>query len=74
VFLVAWRPQCAPHRSEEQAAGVLRAAESEVAVDSWGGLAKLDEVTSSEVMRRLAKDERAVRSTIPPPRGDHACR
>jgi hypothetical protein len=51
--------QRAPHWSEEQAERALRAAESDGAVDGWGDLSKLHEVSSAETMRRLAKEERA---------------
>jgi hypothetical protein len=51
--------QRAPHWSEAQAERALRAAESDGAVDSWGDLSKLHEVSSAETMRRLAKEERA---------------
>ena len=37
----------------------LRAAERDAAVDGWGDLSKLHEVSSAETMRRLAKKERA---------------
>jgi hypothetical protein len=49
----------APLWSEEQAERALRAAESEVAVDEWGDLSKLHEVSNAETMRRLAKEEQA---------------
>ena len=49
----------APLWSEEQAERALRAAESEVAVDEWGDLSKLHEVSNAETMRRLAKGEQA---------------
>jgi len=48
-----------PHWSEEQAERALRAAESDGAVDGWGDLSKLHEVSSADTMRRLAKEERA---------------
>jgi hypothetical protein len=51
--------QRAPHWSEEQAERALRAAESDGAVDGWGDLSQLHEVSSAETMRRLAKQERA---------------
>jgi len=51
--------QRAPHWSEEQAERALRAAESDDAVDAWGDLSKLHEVSSAETMRRLANDEQA---------------
>jgi hypothetical protein len=51
--------QRAPHWSEEQAERALRAAESDDAVDEWGDLSKLHEVSSAEMMRRLANEEQA---------------
>lgn len=51
--------QRAPHWSEEQAERALRAAESDGAVDEWGDLSKLHEVSTAETMRRLAEDEHA---------------
>lgn len=51
--------QRAPHWSEEQAERALRAAESDGAVDGWGDLSQLHEVSSAETMRRLAKEEQA---------------
>jgi hypothetical protein len=36
----------------------LRAAEGDAAVDEWGGLSKLHEVSTAETMRRLAEEER----------------
>jgi hypothetical protein len=51
--------QRAPHWTEEQAERALRAAESEDAVDEWGDLSKLHEVSSTETMHRLAKEEQA---------------
>jgi hypothetical protein len=48
----------APHWSEEQAQRALRAAEGDAAVDEWGGLSKLHEVSTAETMRRLAEEER----------------
>lgn len=47
----------APHWSEDQAERALRAAEGEQAVDEWGDLSTLHEVSSAETMRRLAKEE-----------------
>jgi hypothetical protein len=49
--------QRAPHWSEEQAERALRAAESDSAVDEWGDLSKLHDVSSAETMRRLANEE-----------------
>jgi hypothetical protein len=49
----------APHWSEEQAERALRAAESDGAVDEWGDLSQLHEVSVGETMRRLAKEEQA---------------
>jgi hypothetical protein len=49
----------APHWSEDQAERALRAAEGEAAVDEWGDLSKLREVSTAETMRRLAEEERA---------------
>jgi len=51
--------QRAPNWSEEQAERALRAAESEGAVDGWGDLSQLHEVSGAETMRRLAEEERA---------------
>lgn len=53
----------APHWTEEQAALALRAAEGEGAVDEWGDLAELHEVSTTETMRRLAEEERAAGQT-----------
>jgi hypothetical protein len=49
----------APHWSEEQAEHALGAAESDDAVDEWGDLTELHDVSSAETMRRLAKEEQA---------------
>jgi hypothetical protein len=49
----------APHWTEEQAERALRAAEGDDAVDEWGDLSKLHEVTTAETMRRLAEEEHA---------------
>lgn len=49
----------APHWSEEQAERALRAAENDGAVDGWGDLSKLHEVSTAETLRRLAKEEQA---------------
>ena len=51
--------QRAPHWSEEQAERALRAAESDDVVDEWGDPSKVHEVSSTETMRRLAKEEPA---------------
>lgn len=51
--------QRAPHWTEEQAERALRAAESSEAVDEWGDLSKLHEVTATDTMRRLAEEEHA---------------
>ena len=51
--------QRAPHWSEEQAERALRAAESDDAVDEWGDVSKLHEVSTAETMRRLANEEQA---------------
>ncbi len=51
--------QRAPYWSEEQAERALRAAESHGAVDEWGDLSKLREVSGTETMRRLAEEEQA---------------
>jgi hypothetical protein len=51
--------QRAPHWSEEQAERALRAAASDDAVDEWGDLSKLHEVSAAETMRRLASEEHA---------------
>jgi hypothetical protein len=51
--------QRAPHWSEEQAERALRAAENDGAVDGWGELSQLHEVTSAETMQRLAAEEQA---------------
>ena len=51
-------PERAPHWSEEQAQRALRAAEGDSAVDEWGDLSKLHEVSTAETMRRLAEVER----------------
>ena len=48
----------APHWSEEQAQRALRAAEGDAAVDEWGDLSKLHELSTAETMRRLAEEER----------------
>lgn len=45
-----------PHWSEEQAERTLRAAGT---VDEWGDHSQLHEVSSAEMMRRLAKEEQA---------------
>lgn len=52
--------QRAPYWSEEQAERALRAVESDGAVDEWGNLSTLHEVSTAETMRRLAEDEHAV--------------
>jgi hypothetical protein len=51
----------APDWSEEQAARAIRAAEGAPgdAVDEWGNLSVLHEVSFGESMRRLAEEERA---------------
>lgn len=49
----------APHWTEEQAVLALRAAEGEGALDEWGDLTELHEVSTAETMRRLAEEERA---------------
>lgn len=49
--------QRAPQRGAGRAA--LRAAENDGAVDGWGDLSKLREVSNAETMRWLAKEERA---------------
>ena len=51
--------QRAPHWSEEQAERALRAAESDGAIDEWSDLSKLHEVSTAEMMRRLAQEEKA---------------
>lgn len=51
--------QRAPHWSEKQAERALRAAESDDAVEEWGDLSTLHEVSSAETMRRLAHEEQA---------------
>jgi hypothetical protein len=48
----------APHWSEEQAERALRAVEGADASDDWGGIRKLHEVSATNVMRRLADEER----------------
>jgi hypothetical protein len=49
----------APHWTEEQAERALRAAEGDDAVDEWGDLSKVHEVSTAETMCRLAEEERA---------------
>ncbi len=51
----------AAHWSEEQAERALRAVEGEGAVDEWGDLSKLHDVSTAETMRRLAHEEHAAR-------------
>jgi hypothetical protein len=51
--------QRAPQWSEEQAERALRAAERDGAVDEWGDLSNLHEVSGADTMRRLAKEEQA---------------
>ena len=51
--------QRAPNWSEEQAERALRAAESDEAVDGWGDLSQLHEVSGAETMRRLAEERAA---------------
>jgi hypothetical protein len=71
--------QRAPHWSEEQAERALRAAECDEAIDEWGDLAKLHEVSSAEMMRRLANEAqaagpRSVAHWITPPAADDPAR
>jgi hypothetical protein len=51
--------ELAPHWSEEQAERALRAAEGVDTSDDWGDISQLHEASTTNVMRRLADEERA---------------